>query len=76
MDNFDQFFGRLSARIFSWRAEIDKMFANVVFDNFSDEPFKCAATGGRLLQDANAFLFALDSPLDGFDLTLDAAKAI
>ena len=76
MNDFDQLFGRESARVILGRSRVEHVFADVILDDLAYEAVKRAATGGGLLEDAGTFAVGLHCALDGFDLTTNALKPV
>jgi len=76
MDDVDQFFRGLGARIVARCRGIHHVFADMVLDHLGDEAVECAAAGRRLLQDRAARAVGVEQAFDGIDLTAYASKAI
>jgi hypothetical protein len=68
VDDAYQFLGGQPSWIILVRPRVNQMFADMIFDDFGDEPVHGAATGRRLLEHLRTLLLALDRALNRLDL--------
>ena len=75
MNDIDELFRGLGARIIARRGRVDEMVTNVVLDDLRDESIERPAASCDLLKDGRALGLGLDRTLDGLQLSAHASDA-